>query len=125
MRARRGLLSTATIAVCLGLTITACSSKNHGEGTGTSGLATGVRTSFTMPKVVGKSLATAQFDIRAAAHNQLLDIHSEDATGKGRTQAVARDWKVCTQNVAAGKSTDQTTYISMSVVKLAETCPSS
>jgi hypothetical protein len=128
MQGRWRLLSAAAIAVCVGLASTGCSSNSkYGGGGGSDGLGslTVAHTVFIMPKVIGKSLATAQLDIRTAARNQLLDIHSEDATGKARAQTVPRDWKVCTQNVAAGKSLDQTTYILMSVVKLAETCPKS
>ena len=80
--------------------------------------------SFTMPDEVGKVLQTAQDDLQRVTHDPLFYTGSKDATGRGRHQILDRDWKVCSQNVPAGRQVQRrTVIITFSVVKLAETCP--
>lgn len=43
--------------------------------------------------------------------------------GRARHQILDRDWKVCSQNVAAGKTVGTDTELDFGAVKLAETCP--
>jgi hypothetical protein len=79
---------------------------------------------FAMPDEVGKVLQTAQDDLQRATHDPVFYTGSEDATGRGRHQILDRDWKVCSQNVPAGRQVERrTVIITFSVVKLAETCP--
>jgi hypothetical protein len=128
MRARHRWLETGAIATCAVLSVTACSSDSGGAGSGTNGgglYSTAAHTTFVMPNVVGRSLPVAQLALQTAARNQLLNIRPEDATGRDRQQDVPSDWKVCRQSATAGKVVDQSTYVTLSVVKLAEACPPS
>jgi len=74
----------------------------------------------TVPDFVGKGLRTAQDDAQAAGFS---DLSSNDASGRGRLQIVARDWKVCFQTPAAGSPASSGSQIDFGVVKLDETCP--
>jgi hypothetical protein len=76
-----------------------------------------------MPNEVGKGLQAAQDDIQRVSGNPVFFSHSTDATGAGRHQILDRDWKVCTQNVAAGATANLDTYISFAVVRTTENCP--
>ena len=79
---------------------------------------------FTMPDEVGRVLQAAQDDIQRVSHDPVFYTSSKDATGRGRHQILDRDWKVCRQNVLAGRVVERkTVLITFSVVKLAETCP--
>lgn len=79
---------------------------------------------FTMPNEVGKVLQTAQDDLQRVTHDPVFYTGSKDATGRGRHQILDRDWKVCSQNVPAGRRVERrTVIITFSVVKLTETCP--
>jgi len=79
---------------------------------------------FTMPNEVGKGLQDAQDDLQRVSHDPVFYTSSKDATGRGRHQVFDRDWKVCGQNVPAGKLVERkTVLITFSVVKLAESCP--
>lgn len=79
---------------------------------------------FTMPNEVGKVLQTAQDDLQRVTHDPVFYTGSKDATGRGRHQILDRDWKVCSQNVPAGRRVERrAVIITFSVVKLAETCP--
>lgn len=79
---------------------------------------------FTMPDEVGQVLQAAQDDIQRVSHDPVFYTSSKDATGRGRHQILDRDWKVCSQNVPAGRPVQRrTVVITFSVVKLAETCP--
>jgi hypothetical protein len=128
MRAPHRWLEAGAIAACAVLSVTACSSNSHGAGSGNDGggpYSTAAHTTFVMPRVIGKSLPVAQLALQTAARNQLLNIRPEDATGRDRQQDVPSDWRVCRQSTAAGKVVDQSTYVTLSVVKLAEACPPS
>jgi hypothetical protein len=77
-----------------------------------------------MPDEVGKGLQAAQDDIQRVSHDPVFYTSSKDATGRGRHQVFDRDWKVCSQNVPAGKLVERkTVLITFGVVKLAESCP--
>lgn len=77
-----------------------------------------------MPDEVGKVLQDAQDDIQRVSHDPVFYTSSTDATGRGRHQVFDRDWKVCSQNVAAGTPVQRkTVLIKFGVVKLDETCP--
>ncbi|MEU4952171.1 PASTA domain-containing protein [Streptomyces lavendulae] len=66
--------------------------------TSPSGPAPAAKTA-TLPDLVGKGLQTAQDEAQAAGFHALK---SHDALGRDRLQALDRNWKVCTQNPAAG-----------------------
>ncbi|MFF9315623.1 PASTA domain-containing protein [Streptomyces sp. NPDC014748] len=69
---------------------------------------------------VGMGLQSAQ---DAAQADGFYALKSHDALGRGRMQALDRNWKVCSQNVAAGTSVPTDTTLDFGSVKLEETCP--
>lgn len=74
-----------------------------------------------LPDLRGKGLQYAQDGAQAAGF-YLLKSH--DSLGRGRHQILDRDWKVCTQDPAAGR-VDPAATIDFGSVKVAETCPGS
>lgn len=74
----------------------------------------------TMPKFVGMGLQSAQ---DAAQAEGFYILTSHDALGRDRMQAFDRNWKVCSQSIAAGKKVPATTELNFGSVKLDETCP--
>jgi hypothetical protein len=77
--------------------------------------------SFTMPNEVGQVLQDAQNTLHTF---NIFYSKSHDLRGV-RHQILDRDWKVCTQNVAAGQRVTGAAEgaIDFGVVKLSETCP--
>ncbi|MFI7364221.1 hypothetical protein ACIBO4_19000 [Streptomyces sp. NPDC050149] len=69
---------------------------------------------------VGMGLQSAQ-DKAQADGFYLLKSH--DSAGRDRMQALDRNWKVCSQNYAAGKTIPTDTELDFGAVKLEETCP--
>lgn len=69
---------------------------------------------------VGMGLQSAQ-DKAQADGFYLLKSH--DSAGRDRMQALDRNWKVCSQNYAAGKTIPTDTELDFGAVKLDETCP--
>ncbi|MGW2938468.1 PASTA domain-containing protein [Streptomyces sp. NPDC001156] len=74
----------------------------------------------TVPNFVGMGLQSAQ---DAAQSQAFYSLTSHDALGRGRMQAFDRNWKVCSQNTAAGKRVPTDTTLDFGAVKLEETCP--
>ncbi|WP_328928654.1 hypothetical protein OG429_31610 [Streptomyces sp. NBC_00190] len=74
----------------------------------------------TLPVLVGKGLQTAQDEAQAAGFHSLK---SHDALGRGRLQAMDRNWKVCSQTPAGGAAVSTDTTIDFGSVKLEESCP--
>lgn len=74
----------------------------------------------TVPNFVGMGLQSAQ---DAAQEIGFYGLDSHDALGRGRMQALDRNWKVCNQNVPAGTSASTATMLDFGAVKLEETCP--
>ncbi|MEV6251421.1 PASTA domain-containing protein [Streptomyces sp. NPDC051742] len=75
--------------------------------------------SGSLADMTGKGLQSAQDQAQAAG---FYNLHSHDALGRGRAQALDRNWKVCGQTPAAGgHPTD--VKIDFATVKLEETCP--
>lgn len=74
----------------------------------------------TVPDLIGKGLRTAEDDAQAAGFPSVI---THDATGRGRHQFLARNWRVCFQTPGAGTRAGTGTGIGLGVVKLAETCP--
>lgn len=74
----------------------------------------------TVTNFVGMGLQSAQ-DKAQADGFYLLKSH--DSAGRDRMQAFDRNWKVCSQNYAAGKTIPTDTELDFGAVKLEETCP--
>lgn len=73
----------------------------------------------TLPDMTGKGLQSAQDQAQAAGFHNL---RSHDALGRGRAQALDRNWKVCGQTPAAGEHPTDT-EVDFAAVKLEENCP--
>ncbi|MEV5005933.1 PASTA domain-containing protein [Streptomyces sp. NPDC055692] len=73
-----------------------------------------------VPAFVGMGLQSAQ---DAAKDQGFHSLKSHDALGRGRMQAFHRNWKVCSQNVAAGTTVSTGTTLDFGAVKLEESCP--
>ena len=73
-----------------------------------------------VPSFVGMGLQSAQDT--AQAHG-FYALSSHDALGRDRMQVLDRNWKVCSQNVAAGTTVATDTTLDFGAVKLEETCP--
>ncbi len=77
---------------------------------------------WTMPDLVGANLQDAQNAIQGLTDFEIPVTTSHDETGAGRQQVVDRNWKVCSQNVAAGETIAPGTRIDFGAVKLEESC---
>ncbi|MEU8626358.1 PASTA domain-containing protein [Streptomyces sp. NPDC048669] len=74
----------------------------------------------TVANFIGMGLQSAQ-DKAQADGFYLLKSH--DSAGRDRMQAFDRNWKVCSQNYAAGKTIPADTKLDFGAVKLDESCP--
>jgi len=114
---------TAAIAV-LALTTACQPTSTTGAGTTTTGAATADGNKDGAPKAVpnfvGMGLQSAQ---DAAQKAGFYGLDSHDALGRARNQILDRDWKVCSQNIAAGKKVPTNTGLDFGAVKLKEDCP--
>jgi hypothetical protein len=77
------------------------------------------RDTGTLPNFVGKGLQSAQNQAQDADFHRLT---SHDALGRGRMQALDRNWKVCFQTPAPGQHPTDT-KVDFGTVKLDEDCP--
>ncbi|MGW1000773.1 hypothetical protein [Streptomyces sp. NPDC002520] len=102
-----GITSTPTVSTP---TVSATPNKDDKPATETKAV----------PNFVGMGLQSAQDNAQAAG---FYGLKSHDALGRDRMQILDRDWKVCSQNIAAGKSVPTDTMLDFGSVKLAETCP--
>ncbi|SEQ19983.1 hypothetical protein SAMN04487983_1003299 [Streptomyces sp. yr375] len=126
--ANRRTTAAITIGILvLGGSATACKdTTTSGSPSGaSSGTATGNSDAKTtekkaVPSFVGMGLQSAQDTAQAAG---FYALKSHDSLGRGRNQILDRDWKVCTQNVAAGNTVATDTELDFGAVKLGETCP--
>ncbi|WP_124270841.1 hypothetical protein [Streptomyces sp. ADI96-02] len=73
-----------------------------------------------VPNFVGMGLQSAQ---DAAQAEGFFVLTSHDSAGQGRAQAFDRNWKVCSQNMAVGKTVPTDTKLDFGTVKLEEDCP--
>jgi beta-lactam-binding protein with PASTA domain len=73
-----------------------------------------------VPNFVGMGLQSAQDKAQEVG---FYGLSSHDALGRDRMQAFDRNWKVCSQNVAAGTTVTTGTTLDFGAVKLEETCP--
>lgn len=74
----------------------------------------------TMPDFVGMQLQEAQDTAQAEG---LFMLTSHDSTGAGRMQVLDRNWKVCTQDPAAGATVSTDVEVDFGTVKTDESCP--
>ena len=77
---------------------------------------------WTMPNLVGKNLQEAQDAIQELTAFEIPITTSHDATGAGREQLLDRNWKVCSQNIAAGAEISSTSRIEFGAVRTDERC---
>ncbi|WP_455754005.1 PASTA domain-containing protein [Streptomyces halstedii] len=73
-----------------------------------------------VPNFVGMGLQSAQDTAQAEG---FFALTSHDSAGRGRMQAFDRNWKVCSQSMAAGKTIPADTTLDFGAVKLEEECP--
>jgi beta-lactam-binding protein with PASTA domain len=90
---------------------------------GTAPPATGSAKQWTMPNLVGSNLQKAQDAMQKLTGDRVFLTTSHDATGRGRNQVLDSNWKVCSQNVAAGTSITLKSVIDFAAVKNEEPCP--
>ncbi|MFI5635659.1 hypothetical protein ACIA8E_41380 [Streptomyces sp. NPDC051664] len=69
---------------------------------------------------VGMGLQSAQDKAQA---DGFFSLKSHDSVGRDRLQALDRNWKVCWQNYAPGKTIPVDTELDFGTVKLEEACP--
>lgn len=122
--------ATVAVACAAAASLTACQpqddAKNSGPAPSTaaavspSGTAKKEADSATLPNFVGMGLQSAQ---DKAQEEGFYALKSHDALGRGRMQALDRNWKVCSQNHAAGKTASTDTELDFGAVKLEEACP--
>ena len=123
---RHHTLAATAAAILAFAALTACdpaettSSSPSPDATATSGSSKTASETKTVPNFVGKGLQSAQDEAQAAG---FYNLASHDSSGRDRNQILDRDWKVCTQNPAAGTKTSTDTKLDFGTVKLAETCP--
>jgi hypothetical protein len=77
---------------------------------------------WTMPNLVGRNLQEAQDAIQELTAFEIPITTSHDATGAGREQLLDRNWKVCSQNIAAGAEISSTSRIDFGAVRTDERC---
>lgn len=108
----------AHLAVALAVLAPACTSTDPAPP-GTSR----PPTQWVMPDLLGSKLQDAQDRIQKLTGNPAFITLSHDATGQNRNQVLDSNWKVCSQNLAAGTTFDKNTKIDFGAVKLTENCP--
>jgi beta-lactam-binding protein with PASTA domain len=75
-----------------------------------------------MPNLVGSNLQDAQNAIQSLTGFEIAVTTSHDQTGARRQQVLDRNWKVCSQNIPAGRTITTTSKIDFGAVKLEESC---
>lgn len=78
--------------------------------------------SWVMPDLVGSNLQDAQNAVQALTGYEIPITTSHDESGAGREQVLDRNWRVCSQNVAAGTEIRVGTEIDFGAVKDDERC---
>ncbi|MFF9126825.1 PASTA domain-containing protein [Streptomyces sp. NPDC014889] len=114
----RTRLVAAVLACAAAAALVACDPADGG-GPGRHGKPGGLQRKV-VPVFVGMGLQSAQ---DAARERGFRSLRSHDALGRGRMQAFDRNWKVCSQNVAAGTTVSTGTTLDFGAVKLEESCP--
>ncbi|MFE2429447.1 hypothetical protein ACFXJ5_22210 [Streptomyces sp. NPDC059373] len=111
------LLCTAVLAV-----VGCDTGTGAGPGAGAPAGSTGTSSAqkARVPEFVGMGLQSAQDSAQAAGFATLT---SHDSLGRDRMQLFDRNWKVCSQNIAAGRTVPVDTELDFGSVKLGEKCP--
>jgi beta-lactam-binding protein with PASTA domain len=123
---RHHTLAATAVAILALTALTACdpaettSSSPSADATATTSSGKTASETKTVPSFVGKGLQSAQDEAQAAG---FYNLASHDSSGRDRHQILDRDWKVCSQNPAAGAKTTTDAKLDFGTVKLAETCP--
>jgi ABC-type uncharacterized transport system auxiliary subunit len=112
-------IATLLCATAILLTLSACTA----EGTSTPDEQAPQAAQWVMPNLIGSKLQQAQDAIQKLTGNPAFVTLSHDATGQSRNQVLDSNWKVCSQNVAAGATFDKNSKIDFGTVKLTEQCP--
>ncbi|HKN95892.1 MAG TPA: hypothetical protein VJX10_02150 [Pseudonocardiaceae bacterium] len=121
---RRCVLGLVTAVLGAGIAMAGCQvPASTGSTGGASSPAPTAARQWRMPELVGAGLQQAQDAIQKITGDPLFVTSSHDATGRGRHQVIDSDWRVCSQNVAAGATFTMDTKIDFGAVKLAESCP--
>ncbi|WP_455359385.1 PASTA domain-containing protein [Streptomyces sp. SYSU K21746] len=121
----RTLTTAATLAAAAVLSLTACNDNKPAvpgdKPAAPSVTASPAAETAVLPSLVGKGLQAAQDEAQAAG---FYGLTSHDALGRGRLQALDRNWKVCTQTPQPGTHATDVT-VDFGAVKLEEACPAS
>jgi hypothetical protein len=107
------------LIACAAAAVTGCQNTDVGPGSPS----TAPPRQWAMPDLVGRTLQDAQDQIQSITGNKIFITTSHDATGQHRNQVLDSNWKVCSQNIAAGAPIAAGTKIDFGAVKLAEPCP--
>jgi len=121
MTSRRTTAALTIGILILGGGAAACKDTSSATGSSSSA-ASSSKTAETkaVPNFIGMGLQSAQ---DAAQKAGFYVLKSHDSLGRDRMQALDRNWKVCTQSVAVGKTVSTDTELDFGAVKLDETCP--
>jgi len=118
---RRSAIGWAIAVALLAVACGAPKSSTDAASSGTTATSTAA-TEFVMPSAVGGDLQAAQDAVQAAANDPSFRSVSHDVSGESRSQLMDANWKVCTQEPAAGVTFNKDTKVDFGVVKLEETC---
>jgi hypothetical protein len=111
-------------AACAAVTVAGCQQPAPGgPPTGSAPAPPSAAREWPMPNLVGRTVQEAQDQIQELTGNAIFVTTSHDATGQNRNQVLDANWKVCSQNVAAGRPITADTRIDFGAVKLSESCP--
>jgi beta-lactam-binding protein with PASTA domain len=113
-----GALLLATLTAC-GSTTGSSSGSPAETGAKAPAAKSGGAETAALPNFVGKGLQSAQDEAQAVGFYRLA---SHDAFGRGRMQALDRNWKVCSQTPAPGEHPTDA-KVDFGTVKLEEQCP--
>ncbi|MFF3615754.1 hypothetical protein [Streptomyces sp. NPDC002580] len=111
-----------TILACTAVAaLAACEPKSSDTGSAAGGgPAKSTAEKKAVPTFVGMGLQSAQ---DKAQKDGFYGLTSHDSLGRDRSQILDRDWKVCSQEPAAGSAVSTDTKLDFGAVKLDETCP--
>ena len=127
------IITTALICAAVA-SVTACEPADDGKSSSRNGPSQAAETpagrpaeddeadegKVTVPDFTGMGLQSAQDKAQEVG---FYGLTSHDALGRDRMQVFDRNWKVCSQNVAAGTPESTDTGLDFSAVKLEEDCP--
>ncbi|WSQ14912.1 hypothetical protein OG604_48350 [Streptomyces sp. NBC_01231] len=129
----RTRIISAVLLCAAAVSVTACQPTERPEPSGVASPSSSAASASSAPantdepaeekkvlNFVGMGLQSAQ---DKAQEQGFFSLKSHDALGRDRMQAFDRNWKVCSQNVAAGKSVSTDATLDFGAVKLEETCP--